>query len=263
MRILLAEGDSSLTTFVRKGLEAEQYAVDVCVNGAEAAYLAQEFNYDLMLLDGNLSGGLAGLEVLRNIRAAKAALPILVLCETRRAEDRARALDLGADDVLTRPFSFCELAARIRALLRRRARPAESVLRAADLELHRIEHIVERDGKRIPLTAKEFSLLEYLLRNRGRALSRAMILEHVWDLSFDTTTNLVDVYINYLRPKVDDGFDPPLIQTVRGVGYRLEAPESFVAATPARRRAPHESGGLRPAAEQRPLAVAGARGGRR
>lgn len=263
MRILLADGDSSLTTFVRKGLEAEQYAVDVCGNGVEAAYLAQQCNYDLMLLDANLNGGLAAPEVLRNIRAARAALPILMLCETRRAEDRARALDLGADDALTRPFSFCELTARIRALLRRGARPAESVLRVADLELHRIEHTVERGGNRIPLTAKEFSLLEYLLRNCGRALSRAMILEHVWDLSFDTSTNVVDVYINYLRRKVDDGFEPPLIHTVRGVGYRLESPESVAAAAPANRAAQALGAAGRPGVPAAQQAAAVARMGRR
>lgn len=268
MRILLAEGDHSLVTFVRKGLEAEQYVVDVCTNTQETAYLAQQFNYDAMLLDLNLSGGQGGAEVLRNIRAAKTALPILVLSGSSRAEDRARALDLGADDVLTRPFSFCELAARIRALLRRGARPAESVLRAADLQLNRIEHAVERGGKRIPLTAKEFSLLEYLLRNQGRAVSRPMILEHVWDLSFDTTTNVVDVYINYLRRKVDDGFTPPLIHTVRGVGYRLEvesgasaplAPRRVASALPANGASPASPAGPRRSAETAPLVIAAAR----
>ena len=225
MRILLAERDSSVSSFVRKGLEAEHYAVDVCADGSEAEYLAREFNYDAMVLDGDLGRGAAGPDALRVIRSAKPSLPILVVSGANRAQDRARALDQGADDVLTRPISFCELAARLRALLRRGGQPAESVLRAADLQLDRLEHAVERSGRRIPLTVKEFALLEYLLRNRGRALSRPMILEHVWKLSFDTTTNLVDVYINYLRRKVDDGFAPRLIQTVRGVGYRLEVPE--------------------------------------
>jgi len=225
MRILLAEGDTTVSSFIRKGLEAEHYAVDACTDAAETAFLWQQFGYDLLLLDLNLSAGLRGHELLPATRAAKPSLPILALCGSARAEDRARALDMGADDVLTRPFSFCELAARVRALLRRGSRPAESVLRVADLSLDRVEHAVERAARKIPLTAKEFALLEYLMRNQGRALSRAMIVEHVWNLSFDTSTNVVDVYINYLRRKVDDGFDPPLIHTVRGVGYRMEVPE--------------------------------------
>jgi len=235
MRILLAEGEAALAAFVRKGLEAEHYAVDICSDGPETAFLAQQFGYDLMVLDLSLNGGVRGSDVLRSTRAAKPSLPILALSGSTRAEDRARALDLGADDVLTRPFSFCELAARLRALLRRGAQPAESVLSVADLSLDRMEHMVERAGRNIPLTAKEFALLEYLMRNHGRALSRAMIVEHVWNLSFDTSTNIVDVYINYLRRKLDDGFDVPLIQTVRGVGYRLEAPAGAESAAAARR----------------------------
>ncbi len=235
MRILLAEGDQALSSFVRKGLEAEHYAVDTCADVAETAFLWQQFGYDLLLLDLNLTGGLRGHELLQASRAAKPSLPILALCGSPRAEDRARALDMGADDVLTRPFSFTELAARVRALMRRGSRPAESVLRVADLAMDRVEHTVERAARKILLTAKEFALLEYLMRNQGRALSRAMIVEHVWNLSFDTSTNIVDVYINYLRRKLDDGFDPPLIHTVRGVGYRMEVPEG-APATPASRR---------------------------
>ncbi|HXZ20909.1 MAG TPA: response regulator transcription factor [Candidatus Acidoferrales bacterium] len=252
MRILLAEGDSALSSFVRKGLEAEHYAVDACTDAAETAFLWQQFGYDLLLLDLNLSGGLRGHELLPASRAAKPSLPILALCGSTRAEDRARALDMGADDVLTRPFSFCELAARVRALLRRGTRPAESVLRVGDLSLDRVEHAVERAARKILLTAKEFALLEYLMRNQGRALSRAMIIEHVWNLSFDTSTNVVDVYINYLRRKVDDGFDPPLIHTVRGVGYRMEAPESAHIAPVA-----HRNGNMA-SAEPRRLAPIGA-----
>ena len=233
MRILLAEGDIALSSFVRKGLEAEHYAVDACTDGAETAFLWQQFGYDLLLLDLNLTSGMRGHDLLPATRAAKPSLPILALCGSARAEDRARALDSGADDVLTRPFSFCELAARVRALLRRGTHPAESVVRVADLVLDRVEHSVERAGRKISLTAKEFALLEYLMRNRGRALSRAMIVEHVWNLSFDTSTNIVDVYINYLRRKVDDGFELPLIHTVRGVGYRLTPAEESENAPPA------------------------------
>jgi len=230
MRILLAEGDPSLASFLRKGLEAEHYAVDTCADGSETAFLWQQFGYDLLVLDLGLTCGLRGHDLLRSTRTAKPAVPILALCGSMRAEDRAQALDLGADDVVTRPFSYCELAARVRALLRRGNQQGESLLRVADLALDRLDRTVERAGRKIPLTAKEFALLEYLMRNRGRALSRAMIVEHVWNLCFDTSTNVVDVYINYLRRKLDDGFDPPLIHTVRGVGYRLEIPESAGAA---------------------------------
>jgi DNA-binding response OmpR family regulator len=263
MRILLAEGDASLASFLRKGLEAENYAVDLCAEGAEAAFLAQQFCYDLLVLDLNLSRGLPGQDVLRSARRAKPALPILALSDSTRAEDRARVLDLGADDVLARPFSFCELAARLRALLRRGALPAESTLQVADLTLRRIEHTVERAGRAIPLTAKEFALLEYLMRNQGRALSRAMIVEHVWNLSFDTSTNIVDVYINYLRRKLDDGFDPPLIHTVRGVGYRLEVPERSESDVPMRRATPAVAIEARRLTPVQPPPVAALRNSRR
>jgi DNA-binding response OmpR family regulator len=136
-------------------------------------------------------------------------------------EDRVKGLDLGADDYLTKPFSFTELSARVRALLRRAALPAEVMLRVGDLELNRVERVVKRAGKAVELTPKEFSLLEYLMRNVGRCVTRAMIIEHVWNLSFDTMTNVVDVYINYLRKKVDQGFERKLIHTVRGVGYQI------------------------------------------
>jgi two-component system copper resistance phosphate regulon response regulator CusR len=263
MRILLAEGDTALSSFVRKGLEAEHYAVDTCMDGAETVFLWQQFGYDLLLLDLNLATGTRGHDLLLETRAAKPSLPILALCPSARAEDRARALDLGADDVLARPFSFCELAARVRALLRRGRAVAESVLRVADLSLDRVEHSVERAGRAIPLTAKEFALLEYLMRNHRRALSRAMIVEHVWNLSFDTSTNIVDVYINYLRRKVDDGFDPPLIHTVRGVGYRLEVPEGAEAAMAARRSGHPLANESRRLGSVAPIAMAAGRTSRR
>ena len=220
MRILLVEDDAPLASFVRKGLEAEHYAVDVAVDGEQARTLALDYEYDLIVLDLNLPK-LDGISVLNAVRPLKPTLPVLVLTARSRVEDRVQALDSGADDCLNKPFSFTELSARVRALLRR-GRPAkDSVLKLADLALDRIERRVERSGKRIELTSKEFALLEYLMRNAGRRITRTMIVEHVWNISFDTATNVVDVYINYLRKKVDDGFEPKLIHTIRGVGYEL------------------------------------------
>jgi|SRR5581483_4090657 len=220
MRILIAEDDAALASFIRQGLEAEHYAVDVCSDGEQARNLAVEFDYDLVMLDLTLPK-LDGLSILRQVRTRKSSVPILVLTGRTKVEDRVQALDLGADDYLLKPFSFSELSARIRALLRRSHLPAESVLTVADLKLDRVERRVERAGQRIELTSKEFALLEYLMRNAGRRITRAMIIEHVWNLSFDTSTNVVDVYINYLRRKVDQGFGSPLIHTIRGVGYEL------------------------------------------
>jgi len=220
MRILIAEDDCALAGFVKKGLEAEHYAVDIAVDGEQARAVSAEFDYDLVILDLNLPR-LDGISVLRHLRSRKPSLPILVLTGRNRVEDRVQCLDLGADDYLGKPFSFSELSARLRALLRRSHLPAESVLTVEDLKLDRVERRVERAGQRIELTSKEFALLEYLMRNAGRRITRAMIIEHVWNLSFDTCTNVVDVYINYLRRKVDDKFEARLIHTIRGVGYEL------------------------------------------
>lgn len=224
MRVLVAEDDNALASFVRKGLEAEHYAVDIASDGEEAQYMAEEYDYDLVILDLTLPQT-DGLHVLKRVRAKKSGLPVLVLTARSRVEDRVKGLDLGADDYLTKPFSFSELSARVRALLRRGSRPAESILRAEDLELNRVERTVKRAGRRIELTPKEFALLEYLMLNAGRRVTRTMIIEHVWNLSFDTMTNVVDVYINYLRKKVDEGFGHRLIRTVRGVGYQLGSGE--------------------------------------
>jgi two-component system copper resistance phosphate regulon response regulator CusR len=209
MRVLIAENDEAVASFVRKGLEAEHYAVDVSHDGEQARAMAGEFDYDLLMLD--------------MLRSKKPSLPILVLTKSTRIEDRVRCLDLGADDFVGLPFSFAELSARVRALLRRSHNPAKLVLTVADLSLDRVERRVRRAGTRIDLTAKEFSLLEYLMLNAGRRVTRALIIEHVWDLSFDTSTNVVDVYVNYLRRKIDDGFEKKLIRTIRGVGYELSA----------------------------------------
>jgi two-component system copper resistance phosphate regulon response regulator CusR len=220
MKILIAEDDEALARFVRQGLEGEQYAVDVVVDGEQARAAANEVEYDVVVLDLNLPK-LDGFAVLRQLRLKRPTVPVLVLTQRTRVEDRVQCLDTGADDYLAKPFSFSELSARIRALLRRSHLPSEAVLTVGDLKLDRVEHRVERAGKRIELTTKEFALLEYLMRNVTRQVTRSMIIEHVWNLTFDTTTNVVDVYINYLRRKIDDGHPVKLIHTVRGVGYEL------------------------------------------
>ncbi len=222
MRILVVEDDGALSSFLRKGLEAEHHAVDVAQDGEQGCSMAMGIEYDLVVLDLNLPS-LDGVSVLKNLRQRKPNLPILILTARSRIEDRVLCLDTGADDYLMKPFSFLEFSARVRALLRRSHLPSESVLTVRDLNMDRVQRRVERGGRPIELTTKEFALLEYMMRNAGRRLTRAMIIEHVWNLTFDTTTNVVDVYINYLRRKVDDGFQTTLIHTVRGVGYQLSA----------------------------------------
>jgi DNA-binding response OmpR family regulator/outer membrane protein OmpA-like peptidoglycan-associated protein len=202
MRILIAEDDEALARFVRQGLESEKYSVDVFGDGEQARTAATEFEYDVVILDLNLPK-LDGVSVLRYLRTKKPSVPVLVLTQRTRVEDRVQCLDNGADDYLAKPFSFSELSARIRALVRRSHLPSESVLTAADLKLDRVQRLVERAGRRIDLTAKEFALLEYLMLNCGRHVTRSMIIEHVWNLTFDTTTNVVDVYINYASAQVD------------------------------------------------------------
>ncbi len=228
MRILIAEDDEALAKFVRQGLESESYIVDVYSDGEKARAAATDHDYDIVILDLNLPK-VDGVAVLRHLRLQKPSLPVLVLTQRTKVEDRVECLDTGADDYLAKPFSFSELSARIRALVRRSHLPSESVLTVGDLKLDRVEHRAERGGRRIDLTTKEFSLLEYLMRNSGRKVTRSMIIEHVWNLTFDTTTNVVDVYINYLRRKVDDGHTTKLIHTVRGVGYELSCPPEAAA----------------------------------
>jgi heavy metal response regulator len=227
MRILIVEDDAALASFIHKGLEAEHHAVDTANSGEQGCGMALEFDYDLVILDLNLPGT-DGVSILKAFRQRKANVPVMILTARSAIEDRVQCLDFGADDYLVKPFSFIEMSARVRALLRRSHAPLESVLTVRDLRLDRVERKVERCGRRIELTTKEFALLEYLMRNAGRRLTRAMIIEHVWNLTFDSTTNVVDVYINYLRRKVDDGFSPHLIHTVRGVGYQL-SPEGNAA----------------------------------
>lgn len=198
MRILIAEDDEALAKFVRLGLEGENYAVDVFTDGEQARAAATESEYDLVILDLNLPK-LDGISVLRHIRLARPTVPVLVLTQRTRVEDRVQCLDTGADDYLGKPFSFSELSARIRALVRRSRIPSESVLTIGDLKLDRVQRLVERAGRKVELTTREFALLEFLMRNAGRKVTRSMIIEHVWNLTFDTTTNVVDVYINALN----------------------------------------------------------------
>ncbi len=203
MRILMAEDDEALGKFVQQGLESEQYKVDLVRDGEQARSAATDSEYDLVILDLNLPK-VDGVCVLRHLRLKKPSLPVLVLTQRTRVEDRVECLDTGADDYLPKPFSFSELSARIRALIRRSHVPSEAVLAIADLKLDRVQRLVQRAGVRIDLTTKEFTLLEYLMRYAGRGVTRSMILEHVWNLSFDTTTNVVDVYINYKAARVGD-----------------------------------------------------------
>jgi DNA-binding response OmpR family regulator len=220
MRILVIEDDVALSSYLRKGLESESYAVDVALDGEQGSSMACDVEYDLIVLDLNLPK-LDGISVMRKVRQDKPQLPILVLTGRPRIEDRIQSLDCGADDCLTKPFSYSELSARVRALLRRGRPSADSVLQVADLKLNRVERKVYRGERKIELTAKEFALLEYLMRNAGRSVTRTMITEHVWNLDFDTSTNVVDVYINYLRSKIEPEGCCRLIHTIRGVGYEL------------------------------------------
>ncbi|HZC66756.1 MAG TPA: response regulator transcription factor [Candidatus Dormibacteraeota bacterium] len=220
MRILVAEDDAPLADFLHQRLLQEQFAVQMVSNGIEAQRMAAEQPYDLVLLDLSMPGA-TDLDVLRGIRSKKPDLPVLIVTGASLVEERVRGLDAGADDYLAKPFAFAELAARIRAVLRRGNRTASVVLRVEDLELDRVSHSVQRRGRAIDLSPKEFFLLEFLMRHAGQPVARAAIVEQVWKLHFDTMTNVVDVYINYLRRKVDSGFDRPLIRTVRGIGYQI------------------------------------------
>jgi two-component system copper resistance phosphate regulon response regulator CusR len=220
MRILLVEDEPKVSGFVQRGLVAERYAVDVCPDGREGLEMAQAFPYDLIILDLMLPR-LDGSEVLQRIRRGNATVPVLMLTARDSVEDKVKMFEAGADDYLTKPFAFAELLVRSKALLRRGPVNRSSTLNVGDLELDRLTQQVKRGGKRIELTAKEYSLLEYLMQNTERVLSRNMIIEHVWDQSFDGITNIVDVYVRHLRAKVDDGHTPKLIRTVRGSGYTI------------------------------------------
>ncbi len=219
MRLLVIEDDRKVARFIQTGLEQEGYAVDLLHDGSGAGEQAGAFDYDAVVLDLMLPGR-SGFEVLRDIRARKAELPVLILTAKDSVEERVAGLDGGADDYMTKPFALAELQARLRALLRRGS-PRESTLRVADLEVDTIRRQVRRAGRRIDLKPKEYALLEYLLRNSGRPVTRTLIIEHVWDIHFDSVSNVVEVHVNSLRNKIDRGFSLPLIHTVRGVGYML------------------------------------------
>jgi DNA-binding response OmpR family regulator len=220
MRLLLVEDESKVSELVARALRAERYAVDVADDGERGWELADSFDYDLIILDLMLPR-LNGQELLRRIRRKNHEVPILVLTAREATEEKVRNFEAGADDYLTKPFAFAELSMRVKALLRRGPIVRASVLRVADLEVDRLRQQVRRAGQRIELTAKEYALLEYLAANPGRVFSRTMIIEHVWDQSFEGLTNIVDVYVRHLRAKIDDPFSVKLIRTVRGVGYGL------------------------------------------
>jgi len=221
MRILVVEDEKKVASFIKKGLEEEHYAVDIAYDGEEGLALAQINEYDLILLDIMLPK-LDGMEVLRRIRGNGSSVPVLILTAKDSVEDIVTGLDTGSDDYLTKPFSFAELVARVRALLRRKAKEKTDILTVSDLSLSTSTRRVKRGEREIELTPKEYSLLEYLMRNPNRILTRTLITEHVWDYHFDPETNVIDVYVNYLRKKIDHGFEKKLIHTIRGSGYMMK-----------------------------------------
>jgi len=223
MRILVVEDESRIADFLSRGLVSAGYAVDVAATGGSAIDMIHSTDYDLVILDLGLPD-VDGLTVLQKIRNRKVSPPVLILSARDAVDDRVKGLEGGADDYLVKPFAFVELLARVRVLLRR-GQPTPEKLQVGDLSLDCIRRKVSRDGENIELAPKEFSILEYLMRNRGRPLSRTMIVEHVWDMDYDGLTNIVDVYIRHLRSKIDDKWPQKMIQTVRGIGYMLDTPD--------------------------------------
>jgi heavy metal response regulator len=220
MKILVVEDEERVAHFIQKGLKEEGHAVDISHDGEDGGFLAEVNDYDLILLDVMLPKK-NGITVCREIRDRGVTTPVLMLTARDSVEDRVRGLDAGADDYLVKPFAFEELLARVRALLRRQSDSKTPTLQLADLELDPITRMVTRGGKPIRLTTKEYALLEYLLRNPNKVLSRTLIGEHVWDMNFDPESNVIDVYISHLRNKIDKGHDIPLLHTMRGQGYIL------------------------------------------
>lgn len=225
MRCLLVEDERKVADFIARGLRAERFSVDVAHDGEAGWELAARAEYDLVILDLMLPA-LSGTDLLDRIRQKSTSLPVLILTARDATAEKVRHFEAGADDYLTKPFAFAELLVRAKALLRRGPMVQSSVLRLDDLELDRLSQQVRRAGRRIMLTSKEYSLLEYLLSHAGRVLSRTMIIEHVWDQSFQGLTNIVDVYIRHLRTKIDDGHPRKLLKTIRGAGYCLSTDET-------------------------------------
>jgi heavy metal response regulator len=221
MRVLVVEDEKKVASFIKRGLEEEKFTVDVAFDGEEGLFLAENNPYDIVLMDLMLPKK-DGLEVIKELRAKEITTPVLCLTAKDSVEDIVSGLDSGSDDYLTKPFAFSELLARVKALLRRSAKDRGAEIYFADLRLDPVSHKVWRSDQEIDLTAKEYALLEYFMRNPNQVLTRAMIAEHVWDYTFDSFTNIIDVYVNYLRKKVDRDFDKKLIHTVRGVGYVLK-----------------------------------------
>ena len=223
MRLLVIEDEQKVANFIKQGLEEEGYAVDHAADGASGLQMALEGLHDVIVLDVLLPK-LDGLGILQQLRQENVTTPVLLLTVRATIEDKVLGLDAGADDYLTKPFAFEEFVARVRALLRRRAETAPPVLQVADLALDPARRVVSRGDATIDLTPREFALLDYFMRNPGRVLTRTMIANRVWDYTFDAATNVIDVYVNYLRKKIDSGHDPKLLHTVRGVGYVLKVP---------------------------------------
>jgi heavy metal response regulator len=221
MRILVIEDEKKVAGFIKKGLAEEGYAVDMAFNGSDGLLMALDGVHDLIILDINLPK-MDGLSFLQEFRKNKGNIPVLLLTVRATIEDKVLGLDTGADDYLTKPFSFQELLARVRALLRRRVETGSPLIRLADLTLDPARRVVFRGNDKIDLSVKEFALLDYFMRNPGRVLTRTLIAEHVWDYDFDPMSNIIDVYVNYLRKKIDAGREPKLIHTVRGVGYVMK-----------------------------------------
>ena len=221
MRIIVIEDDKKIAAFIKKGLEEEHYAVDVFHNGEEGAYWAGINECDLIILDIMLPGK-NGIDICDEIRQKNILTPILILTAKSSLKDRVKGLDMGADDYLTKPFAFEELFARVRSLLRRNQSYKTKTLKIADLELDPVSRTVTRAGRGIALTGKEYALLEYMMRNKGRVLTETRIIAHVWDMSYDPESNIVNVYVHHLREKVDKGHDKKLIHTIRSLGYTIK-----------------------------------------
>ncbi|MDN5819348.1 MAG: response regulator transcription factor [bacterium] len=222
MRVLVIEDEHKIARALKRALEQEHHAVDVCYDGDEGYAMATTEPYDIAIVDRMLPGEYDGVDIIKQMRSQGIHTPVLMLTALSTVRDRTDGLDSGADDYLTKPFAIEELLARVRALRRRQPASHTSVLKADDLKLDLNNLHVSRAGQTIELTSKEFALLEYLLRNQGRPLSKDKIIAHVWDYDADILPNTVEVYIKYLRTKLDEGFDRPLIKTVRGFGYKIE-----------------------------------------